>query len=116
MLTTYTFRLYPTRPQEEKLLCTKAESAGCRVMTVEPRQTSQQCSTCGFIVKKTLAIRTHMCTNCGLTIDCDINAAMNIFQKAVGQELPEYTPVEIEPLPAQRIALDEYARSLKQEA
>ena len=116
MLTTYTFRLYPTRPQEEKLLCTKAESAGCRVMTVEPRQTSQQCSTCGCIVKKTLAIRVHRCSNCGLTIDRDINAAMNILQKAVGQELPEYAPVEIEPLLSQHITLDGQARSWKQEA
>ena len=103
------------------MLCTKAESAGCKVMTVEPRQTSQQCSKCGSIVKKTLAIRVHRCCHCGLTIDRDINAARNILKKArkqdtVGQELPEYTPVEIEPLPAQRIALDEYARSLKQEA
>ncbi|WP_412101851.1 zinc ribbon domain-containing protein, partial [Paenibacillus larvae] len=35
----------------------KAESAG----RVDPRHTSQLCSSCGSIVKKTLSVRVHRC-------------------------------------------------------
>ncbi|MBF0239381.1 MAG: transposase [SAR324 cluster bacterium] len=60
------------------ILITKAESAGREVIQVNPRNTSQMCSGCGKIVKKTLAIRQHSCPSCGLSIDSDVNAALNI--------------------------------------
>ena len=58
----------------------KAEEAGSRVIRVDPRNTSQQCSGCGMIVKKTLSDRVHTCPHCGLTMDRDQNAAINIMR------------------------------------
>ena len=72
----------------------KAESAGGKVVKVNPKNTSQRCSSCSKIVKKTLAVREHSCPYCGLEIDRDINAARNILTLGkIGQELPEFKPV-----------------------
>lgn len=57
----------------------KAESAGKQVILVNPRNTSQICSSCGNTVKKSLSVRTHKCS-CGLVLDRDINAAINILR------------------------------------
>lgn len=61
----------------------KAESAGRRVVLVDPRNTSQECSNCGSIVKKKLSTRTHKCNHCGLKMDRDVNAAINILKRAL---------------------------------
>ena len=58
----------------------KAEWAGKRVEFVNPRNTSQMCSGCGKIVKKELSERTHSCPFCGLVLDRDHNAAINILR------------------------------------
>lgn len=58
----------------------KAESAGKRVIAVNPRYTSQICSSCGEYVEKSLSTRTHMCPNCGYVDDRDVNAAKNILR------------------------------------
>lgn len=60
----------------------KAEWAGKKVMLVDPRNTSQVCSECGQIVKKTLSERVHSCS-CGYTADRDVNAARNILKRAL---------------------------------
>jgi len=60
----------------------KAEEAGCRVVFVNPKDTTQECSNCHQIVKKDLSERIHDCPFCGLTIDRDINAARNILMRA----------------------------------
>jgi putative transposase len=60
----------------------KAESAGRQVVQVNPYNTSQQCSNCGEIVKKTLSERTHQCS-CGYVADRDVNAAINILNLAL---------------------------------
>jgi putative transposase len=52
------------------------------VIAVAPNFTSQDCSTCGTRVKKSLSVRTHVCPSCGLVMDRDQNAALNILQKA----------------------------------
>jgi putative transposase len=57
----------------------KAESAGRHVVLVDPRNTSQRCSKCGSIVQKSLSVRIHDCPVCGLVIDRDENAAINIL-------------------------------------
>lgn len=64
------------------MLCYKAESAGCRVIFVNPEGTTQQCSGCGVTVSKTLADRVHLCPNCGLTLDRDLNAAYNVLKRS----------------------------------
>ena len=58
----------------------KAEEAGSEVILVDPRYTSQMCSRCGTLVKKDLSVRTHECPNCGLVMDRDENAAINILR------------------------------------
>ena len=65
------------------VLTMKAESAGRLVVAVNPAYTSQTCSGCGDIQKKSLSVRTHRCLVCGLVLDRDTNAAVNI--KTVGQ-------------------------------
>ncbi len=60
----------------------KAESAGRELIFVDPRYTSQRCSSCGAMVKKGLEERRHVC-GCGLDIDRDHNAALNILRKAL---------------------------------
>jgi len=56
----------------------KAEWAGRTVICVDPRNTSKRCSRCGIIVEKTLGDRIHSCS-CGLVMDRDQNAAINIL-------------------------------------
>ncbi len=58
----------------------KAEEAGCTVVLVNPKQTSQICSQCGQIVKKTLSDRIHSCPYCGLNMNRDLNASINIMR------------------------------------
>ena len=61
------------------LLDYKAESAGVEVVRVNPAYTSQDCSGCGHRVPKLLSERVHRCPKCGLTLDRDVNAALNIL-------------------------------------
>lgn len=58
----------------------KAEWAGKRVVLVNPNGTSQICSGCGQVVQKDLFERVHSCPSCGLTLDRDHNAALNILR------------------------------------
>jgi putative transposase len=58
----------------------KAESAGRKVVLVNPAYTSQMCSGCGSIVKKDLSKRVHNCPRCGLVMDRDLNASKNILR------------------------------------
>jgi putative transposase len=60
------------------ILDAKAVCAGRRVIAVPPAYTSQDCSGCGERVPKSLSIRTHVCPSCGLVLDRDHNAALNI--------------------------------------
>ncbi len=51
-------------------------------IAVNPAYTSQECSSCGVIVKKSLSTRTHTC-QCGCVLDRDHNAALNILNKGI---------------------------------
>ena len=92
----------------------RAESAGKMVILVDPKQTSQECSQCGNIKKDLkLSDRIYHCNVCGLTIDRDLNAAINVLRRGmqsleenkenktehVGRGTPEFTPVEIGSIP-----------------
>ena len=57
---------------------------GKTVVAVAPQYTSQDCSTCGNTVHKSLSVRTHIC-ECGTLLDRDHNAALNILAKALRQ-------------------------------
>ena len=58
----------------------KAASAGSVVVLVDPRNTSKMCSRCGTLIEKSLSDRVHNCTQCGLSMDRDWNAAINILR------------------------------------
>ena len=51
-------------------------------VAVNPALTSQECSKCGTVIKKSLSIRTHAC-QCGFVLDRDWNAAINILKLAL---------------------------------
>ena len=60
----------------------KAEEAGRQFVKVNPAYTSQTCSRCGHRQKMLLSERVYHCPCCLLSIDRDLNAALNI--RAVG--------------------------------
>ena len=66
--------------QFRAILDAKAAWAGRRVVAVPPAFTSQDCSVCGGRVPKSLSVRTHVCPSCGLVLDRDENAAVNILR------------------------------------
>jgi putative transposase len=63
------------------MLSYKAESAGRILAKVSPHGTTQECSRCGNVVPKDLSVRTHDCPYCGLVMDRDHNAAINILHR-----------------------------------
>jgi len=78
-----------------QMLSYKAEGAGRTLAKVDPKNTTQNCSRCGNRVYKQIWIRTHNCPTCGLVMNRDHNAAINILNKAlleVGSVRPELTP------------------------
>jgi putative transposase len=77
--------------QFRSTLTSKAESAGREIIAVNPAYTSQDCSGCGYRpdgtdgrTKKKLSDRWRLCPMCGLSLDRDTNAAVNIL--ALGQQ------------------------------
>lgn len=72
-----------------------------KVNTIEvsSKNTTIDCSRCGEHVPKTLAIRIHECPRCGVVLDRDHNAALNILQRGLKslnlpKQLGEVKPVE----------------------
>ena len=69
-----------------QMLPHKAESAGMKVIKVDPRNTTQECSRCHYIKKGsetlTLKDRIYHCNVCGLIMDRDENASINIRYKS----------------------------------
>jgi putative transposase len=53
---------------------------GVVTVAVPVHYTSQNCSNCGEVVKKSLSQRTHRCQHCGVVLDRDSNAAINILE------------------------------------
>ncbi|MBI2938070.1 MAG: IS200/IS605 family element transposase accessory protein TnpB [Thaumarchaeota archaeon] len=79
-----------------RLTAYKAERRGNgRVVLVEPRGTSQECSGCHRTVEKSLSVRTHVCPHCGLMLDRDVNAARNILARGLEQAHAETEPIPI---------------------
>jgi putative transposase len=61
----------------------KAEWAGKNVIFVDPARTSKECHVCGNIEDMKLSDRTFRCSKCGLILDRDINAAINIQNRGM---------------------------------
>ena len=70
-----------------RMLAYKAENAGRKFIAVSAHYTSQQCSGCGEYIEKSLSVRTHVCTFCGLIEDRDTNAAKNILRKGLDEAI-----------------------------
>ena len=71
--------------QFASLLSYKAAWAGRRYVAVNPAYTSQDCSSCGHRkTDLTLADRTYTCACCGMGLDRDLNASLNILR--LGQQ------------------------------
>ena len=88
-------------------LAFKAAEAGRKLVRVSPAYTSKTCSNCGSIFEHLdLSVRWVDCL-CGLSMDRDVNAAINILKKAKeilsrdGQFLWESTWVEVTPCVSQ---------------
>ena len=73
------------------MLAYKADLYGRQFITVSPRNTTQTCHNCGFVmgingtVKLTLADRKWTCPNCGTHHIRDWNAAKNILDKGIAK-------------------------------
>jgi len=86
----------------------KERRMGGLMQPVEPAYTSQDCFFCGARNDVTLDMRTFVCTGCGRALDRDFNASWKVLQRGlreIGQDMPEYTPVEIGPPPFQPTGL-----------
>jgi putative transposase len=68
----------------------KAESAGRRVVRVNPNGTTQRCSGCQTTVPKTLSQRRHDCPACGLSLSRDENAAREILRLGLSLDAPTW--------------------------
>ena len=84
----------------KRLLSYKAEYNNRRVIEADTfYPSSKTCSKCGSI-KETLTLkeRIYECENCGLKIDRDYNASLNLYNlipQKIGQVLPEFTPADL---------------------
>ena len=84
-----------------EILKYKAEDKGCKLIKVNPSNTSRICSNCGWLNEKlSISDRVFRCRKCGLVLDRDINASRNILRlgwtELNGREMvgkyPTYTP------------------------
>jgi putative transposase len=57
---------------------------------VNPRNTTKTCSNCGNIREIGLGIRTYECGQCGLVMDRDLNASINILNRATAGHAGRY--------------------------
>lgn len=63
----------------------KARLSGVPVVTVDPRYTSQACSSCGHTCRKNRKSQDKfLCVSCGFGMNADQNAALNIRLRAQG--------------------------------
>ena len=62
----------------------KAKLAGVEVITIDPRNTSRECSQCGFVHKSNRRSQSSFqCRQCGHSRNADVNAALNIRGRAI---------------------------------
>ena len=89
-----------------QLLSYKAESAGMSVVKVNARNTSKSCSNCGDKQDMPLSERTYHCQKCGVQLDRDVNAAINILKRTtLGQRESHAQGENVRP--PQRATLEE---------
>ena len=62
-----------------------AVKRGKHTQTVDAKSTGIQSFNCEERVVKELSIRVQDCPNCGVSLDRDLNASLNILKRRVGQ-------------------------------
>ena len=82
-----------------KTLQYKSQWSGKNVIMIDRWfPSSKTCSQCGNVKEELLlSTRTYKCEYCNISLDRDVNAAINIKKAAllqIGQGLPEYKPVD----------------------
>jgi IS605 OrfB family transposase len=65
------------------------EEHGVTLEKVSPEYTSQQCSSCGHIDKRSRNGEHYHCVSCGCELDADLNAAINIHNRGVFRPFDE---------------------------
>jgi putative transposase len=71
------------------------------VIDVSAAKSTQECFFCGELNPLPLKIREYECVGCHRVLDRDVNAARVVLKRGlaqVGQDMPEFKPVETEPL------------------
>lgn len=72
-----------------RILEWKSELYGREIIRVNPKDTSKTCSNCGYVNHKLkLSDRVFKCPVCGLKIDRDLNASINILKRGLEQIAP----------------------------
>jgi putative transposase len=66
-----------------QMLDFKAESAGCQIVKVNPKDTTKECSACGNKQDMPLSKRQYDCPYCGVSLDRDTNSAIIILKRAL---------------------------------
>ena len=61
----------------------KTQWYGKEFVKVDPRHTSQMCSGCGVVASGNRQDKTYNCGSCGLRMDADTNAAVNILRRGL---------------------------------
>lgn len=69
----------------DNILSYKAETLGKRIIKVDPRYTSQECSACHYIDKANREKELFICLKCNFQTHADYNASLNILTAAVNQ-------------------------------
>lgn len=80
-----------------ELLEYKAAQFGSNVVTVDPAFTSQTCSACGNVSKKSRIAQLYHCVACGHSEHADTNAAKNVLKKAFPNAVLNTVGVRSEP-------------------
>jgi len=75
----------------QKMIEYKANWNGYCVIYVNPRNTTKTCSRCGFVMKTRIGA-VFKCPKCGLSMDRQKNASVNIFRKGLGMWGPGVAP------------------------
>jgi putative transposase len=71
-----------------RILSAKAESAGRKLIAVDPRHTSQRCAQCGHVAAGNRVTQAEFrCLACGHQAHADINAAQNILRAGLALQV-----------------------------
>jgi putative transposase len=77
-----------------QMIVAKAEEVARRVVEVDARFSSQECSRCGHVARESRRRRRFCCVACGFQTHADVNAALVIRRRAQSALMSEPDPAE----------------------